>query len=758
MMMLILGALLAASPVTSQDMLVSSNGYGSLGYSHAQQRFTRFLQHPYKYESEGVATRNLLFDAYFGARIGAENFWLSELADGKCDPTYENGTNIITCTQAHAGVTFVTRGYAPRGLQGPAYVVSLEVTNTTSSKLPVELFSLFNHRLGSERPIPTAATEYVEFKQGVFVEYGPYQTSAAAVVYAPLPKPSRRTFDGGGGGENPYTLVKSGSDFPALIDAPDGGRNADDAAVGYQWSLSLDAGESQHVAVLVSVDHGNQFDAAFGRAQDFLQDVGAPGLLNRERNVWTNLVAAAPAGLSADEAAVYRQSEAVLLMGQVRESGRAGGQLLAALAPATTEDMDQWNITWVRDMTYAIVALVELGNYAEARAALEFVLQADSGKYVEFVGAPYQVSITRYYGNGTEETDYNEFGPNIEFDGFGSMLWALGRYVDASGDATLLDAYWPVIRTQIADVLVGLIEPYSQLIKADSSIWEVHWNGKQKQYTYTTVTAVAGLCSAAELAEQRGELGLARDYRNNARRIRKAMSEQLFDDEGVLAQSYDDLKAGSGYYDGAVLEAFAMRVMDPTDPRATTTLAKLREKLAIGDGRGIRRNDDGGAYDNREWVFVDLRMAEALRAAGQAAAADTVIAWITAQSRVNDDLIGELYDEALAGPNAAVYRGASPMVGFGAGAYTLALRDKLGLRAPWVACGSYSNEIETSAGVLPVTEPVPPAPEKPAVGQITQVKGSGCQQSSTALPAPWFLLMAAPWAYGMYRDRRRDRS
>ena len=33
--------------------------------------------------------------------------------------------------------------------------------------------------------------------------------------------------------------------------------------------------------------------------------------------------------------------------------------------------------------------------------------------------------LVRYYGFGVEETDFNDFGPNLEFDGFGLFLWAL---------------------------------------------------------------------------------------------------------------------------------------------------------------------------------------------------------------------------------------------------------------------------------------------------------------------------------------------
>ena len=52
-------------------------------------------------------------------------------------------------------------------------------------------------------------------------------------------------------------------------------------------------------------------------------------------------------------------------------------------------------------------------------------------------------------------------------------------------------------------MLVALVDPETGLIRADSSIWETHWNGRERRWTYTSVTAARGLCDAAELAERR---------------------------------------------------------------------------------------------------------------------------------------------------------------------------------------------------------------------------------------------------------------
>ena len=379
-----------------------------------------------------------------------------------------------------------------------------------------------------------------------------------------------------------------------------------------------------------------------------------------------------------DRAELWRMSEVILRMGQVREPGRAHGQILASLPPGN------WNISWVRDMCYAIVALARSGHAQEAWDGLAFMLGAQAGFYEDYVGLPYKISVTRYYGSGMEESDSNENGPNVEFDGFGLFLWALGEVVAVWPQAPWQD-YWDVIRDEIADVIVALIDPSSGLIAADSSIWEVHWNGQQKHYAYTSLAASRGLCAAADLAGLVGAEDRQDLYLQSSMSIRRAVSERLTDESGVIAQSYEELTSGAGYHDAATVEALGWNLVDPAGLMANAMLDALVLNLRPPSGRGFFRNDDGGWYDSQEWVFVDLRASVAFRLAGRAAVADDLLDWVTAQSLANHGLVSELYDERTAD-----YQGEAPMVGFGAGAFILAARAALDTDPAEPACGTYA--------------------------------------------------------------------
>jgi hypothetical protein len=551
----------------------------------------------------------------------------------------------------------------------------VRVTNAGGSPSgAVSLFAIHNLHLGSGRPETGMDGEHISWDgtAGAYTETGP---SGAAAAYLPLTAPSRHACSP----NNPWPVVSAGGD---LVNTDDSGTMSD-AVAGFQWDVSpLSAGASVTRGVVVGLDSAGGAGPLVAALRDFAGGRTAEDLLGAEEGGWTAWHVSAPflAALSPAELAVWRQSVAVLRMAQVREPAPSLGQIVASLPPG------QWNISWVRDACYAAVALARSGHTTEARDALKFMLDATADGYESYVGRPYRLSVTRYFGNGTEESDWNENGPNIEFDGFGLFLWALEELVTASPDPWW-EPYWPALRDEIAGVLVALQDPVTGLIAPDSSIWEVHWNGRQKRYAYTSLAAARGLCAAAHLAQRMGDAAKAAEYESAALAIRDAVTENLVDAAFALAQSWEELESGSGYRDAAVVEALNWGLVRPDGRIGTATLDGFLLHLRPPSGRGFFRNDDGGWYDNQEWVVIDLRAANAFRLNGRSGVADDLITWITDQAGLNQDLIAELFDATTSD-----YAGASPMVGFGAGAYVLALADRAAATPAAPCCGDWPLE------------------------------------------------------------------
>ena len=753
-----------AEPVRSWTELVSSNGYTGVVVSLETGKVHHFREHLFAAEepiwnSEGevwteahpdcfrpqsVWSRDLLFDAYFGLHANGQGLWLPSFDvdldrsgyDGLASrPGHDGGTNVIRVVQPvdDLDIEATTRVFAPWGWEGPAFLLLLEVSNTgTDAITNARAFALINTKVGPGRPGPRAEISGDGETIGVQSDRSITETGfAGAVSMIPLDTPDRAT-------HSPAAfygdVVADELELTEPVVTPTA---YDDAAGGFQWNIpTLTAGESRWFGVMVAYSPNPSIEAETRDAARVWLDGRSPrDLWTAELEQWQRFQdrVQVPTGLTDDEEDLFRHSATVLRMAQVRESeyfvapeldqedprftatgetvpeegemrshwGR--GALLASLPPG------EWAYAWVRDGAYAIVGLVDAGLYAEARDGLLFFLSATTDRYREYAELegvplePYGVSLTRHFGFGLEECDTICNGDfNFEFDGVGLFLWALRHYVEQSGDTDFLDEHWGTVSTEVADVLEALIEPDTGLIEADSSIWEVHWLGKQKHFTYTSLTASRGLCDAAWLAEQLGQREIGSRYAAAGVGLRGAIHAGLRDGDGALAANLEELAHAQGYWDASVVDAIAMGLFAPDGETAAATLSGLRDNLSVSNGLGLSRTDDnvdthgstdlspyGSEYDAIEWVFIDLRASIAARHMGLFEFADDLQGWIRDQSLENYLLIAENYD-----PITSIYRNNAPMIGFGAGGYITAMRQRAGAWAPTPSCGSYFESDE----------------------------------------------------------------
>ena len=746
----------AVEPHRSFFDLPSSNGWGAVVVDFEQGKAHHWRDHLYATEEprvddtgaevwtdgspafpEVVSSRDLLFDAYFGVAVDGVARWLPSVPVDLDTSGWEDGTSIVRMVQIVDDVRVTTYAWAPWGIERAAAALVVEAENLGASTREVEILGLQNLHLGEGRPGPTeeigTENETIVLHDEAVEERG----FAGVVVTRPLGGvKSRAVHWAAAGSPTPHETVAGGS-VGIPPNEPGVYGPHDDNVAYYLWgTATLALGESTFAGVVFAHDGDPfAFDAVDGDLTDWMQGGGADEVLAREREEWAAFQAGltVPAGLSGDEARLWRRSAVVLRMAQVRETttfvrewltrdgeprfsslGRpparmehaGAGAVLASLPPG------RWGYAWPRDSAYAVVGMVHAGMYEEARAALEFQLRAETDRYREYAElsdlpiVPYAVSLCRHHGFGIEESDTLGDGDfNFEFDGAGLYLWALGEYVRASEDEGFLEDHRDALLDRVVAFLPPLVEPRAEgggLIAADSSIWETHWFGKERHWTYTSITAARGLCDAAEIADQLGETAAATELRDVAETLRLGLSTAATDASGALASNVEErVEAGvrgtdRGYADAAVTEAVAMGLFDPQGSLATSTLALLEAQLTTVDGPGLIRNDDetdelglspwGSGYDSSEWVVIDLRTAIAAREAGDPERADALLAWVRDQSLANYGAVGETYD-----PSTGDYTNNAPMVGFGAGAWIAALAHREG--APvGPACGVYGPE------------------------------------------------------------------
>lgn len=640
---------LARTPHASWPSATLSNGFAAAVFDRPSSRLRDAWPHAYREAAAGRTTPDLLWDAYFGFSRGGPGLWNPSLSP--VTESYENGTGIFTVVREVGDIRLTERWFAPMTLPVAGIVAHLTVRNLGTAPIPGSRAAfLLNLHVGEGSPEASSDRERITWHDdcSCLAEQG--VLSGRSGVAVPFPAPDVRAWSP----SNPY------QSFPrdGTLGAPGTGEPQDDAVSAFAWDLpTLPPGGESSVSVVLGLSEAGDPLPLARAIRDWLG--GDP--LDAEREFWRAFHGRTPwpDDLRGDSLSTARQALAWLAMGQVREpDGPAGtphGQILASLPPGA------WNRTWVRDQAYAVAALSATGHADRAAEAVRFLSRARTGAFREQVGGDYGVSVCRYYGLGQEESDGDPAleGPNIEFDGFGLALWSLAEVAARRPD--LLPEVWPWAGDRVAAPLASLVQP-SGLVRPDSSIWERHWNGREKHFTYTQVTAVLGLCAAWQLGERMND-PRSGSWRTAARTVARALDRLLVTPGGVLAGSLEEIPSGR-FLDAAVVEAFLWGILSPSGEVAARTLDALLQGLAVPPG--LRRNDDGDWYDRQEWVFIDLRVAEALRRAGRDREADGIARWVLDQTRANLDLPAELYEETTAD-----YEGAVPMMGFGAGALLL---------------------------------------------------------------------------------------
>ncbi len=377
----------------------------------------------------------------------------------------------------------------------------------------------------------------------------------------------------------------------------------------------------------------------------------------------------APPKLSERELSLWRQSETMLRMAQSREpneNGRYGNGLIVASLPDGV-----WFTPWVRDMTWAAMALTRMGHRAEARAALLAYFNArPTGKMrAEVKNADYQVSVVRYFGDGSEEPFFTmEGSPNIEFDDWGEVLWLLGEYTRTYHDTTLLSEptargpLYQAARDFVVAPLLANMQPYQGglILDEDTSIWEEHQKDK-KHFAFSTGMAIVGLKSFAPASDTIAllEKGFAAAF------IRG----------GTLHGTLEEGEKND--IDGALLALIHLGVV--TDSAIVRSTVKRMELLKVASGgyRRVRSNYTDPAifeywYERQEFLFVDFSLAEVAR---RPALVQRIVDKAAADHNIIPEmyvaLSCELFPGQIGDPT-----GAKPMVGYGAGAYILDVLDR----------------------------------------------------------------------------------
>ncbi len=283
--------------------------------------------------------------------------------------------------------------------------------------------------------------------------------------------------------------------------------------------------------------------------------------------------------------------------------------------PETPGGERNWDYryTWLRDGTYTLAALQDLGFPDEARRFIRF-LAAEHAR-----GVPLQLMV-RVGGEldlPEEELDHlsgyegarpvrigNGAAGQAQHDMWGALLDLVWRDVSAGG--ALDDAIWALCVPQVEAAATAWRLP-------DRGIWEVR--GEPRHFTSSKLYGWVALDRGARLAQVRGETALAAAWAAEAAAVRADLETHGTDARGVFTQSY-----GVAALDASVLLIPLLGFLPPDDPRACATVHAIADELTE-DGLVLRYRtdtaDDGLRGEEGSFMICSFWLVQGLARMGE---------------------------------------------------------------------------------------------------------------------------------------------
>jgi alpha,alpha-trehalase len=282
--------------------------------------------------------------------------------------------------------------------------------------------------------------------------------------------------------------------------------------------------------------------------------------------------------------------------------------------PETPGGERNWDyrFTWIRDSSFLLWALFELGFDWEGLQYFSFLLDA-------IALGPLQIM----YGIGLERDLTEHFLDHLSgYEGSRPVRVGNGAY-----DQRQLDVWGMVMDSVLIHLrhgsqlgptgwqaAIGLVESaLAAWQEPDRGIWEVR--GEPKHFTSSKVMCWVAMDRGAKLATDRGDGERAERWRKAADEIMADVCANGLDGRGVFVQSY-----GSKSLDASNLLIPIMGFLPADDPRVRSTVLAIADELTM-DGLVLRyrtgETDDGLSGEEGTFTICSFWLVSALAIIGE---------------------------------------------------------------------------------------------------------------------------------------------
>jgi GH15 family glucan-1,4-alpha-glucosidase len=265
-----------------------------------------------------------------------------------------------------------------------------------------------------------------------------------------------------------------------------------------------------------------------------------------------------------------------------------------------------YRLSWVRDSTWAVRSLAELGHEAEADGFRRFVERSSAGHAEELqvvygLGGERRLTETEldwldgYRGSRPVRVG-NEAATQRQNDVYGELLEQAWRWQERGHAPD--DEYWEFL----VELVEGAAERWRQ---PDRGMWESR--DDPEHFVHSKVMCWAALDRGLRLARASGRDVPRERWERSRDEIRRAVEADGYDrDRGVFVRIFGDPQV-----DGALLLLPQVDFVDWSDERMVRTTDAIREDL-VRDGLVYRAAPEGGQEQEGAFLPCSFWLAECL--------------------------------------------------------------------------------------------------------------------------------------------------
>ncbi|HEX4774927.1 MAG TPA: glycoside hydrolase family 15 protein [Candidatus Saccharimonadales bacterium] len=313
---------------------------------------------------------------------------------------------------------------------------------------------------------------------------------------------------------------------------------------------------------------------------------------------------------------------------------------------------DYYCYCWPRDAAYALWPLIRLGHFEEAKQFLEFA--RDTMHQDGYLMHKYQPD--RAIGSTWHPLIHGRSQElAIQEDETASVIYFLGEYLEASKDITFIQNLYHTFIAPCANFMCRFIDAATGLPHASYDLWEQ----KFLTTTYTTCTVIAGLETAAGLANIIEMPEDAVRWQKAADSIRQNL-DKLYRDgyfvKGFLLNEKGELEYDNAIDISSLYGPYMFANLPLSDERLISTANQVEKRLLntspIG---GVLRyeNDDyflgKKQYKGNPWIVCTLWLAQYYNSTGQSKKAQDLLKWAL-DRELPSGVLSEQFDPETGAP------------------------------------------------------------------------------------------------------------